>query len=94
MDELPRVLRAYRTTAGRPTGISPFALTYGIEAIIPMEVGMPTLRTEMPEQQNTEFIIKELDTENELRETATIRIASYHQQLENLYNKCVKHRVF
>ena len=27
VDEIPRVLSAYRTTVGRPTGISPFALT-------------------------------------------------------------------
>ena len=48
VDKLPRVLSAYRTTVGRPTGISPFALTYGMEAIILMEIGMPTLRTDMP----------------------------------------------
>ena len=35
VDELPRVLWAYRTIARRPTGISPFTLTYGMEAIIP-----------------------------------------------------------
>ena len=35
VDELPRVLWAYRTIARRPTSISPFTLTYGMEAIIP-----------------------------------------------------------
>ena len=94
VDELPEVLSAYRTTIGRPTDISPFTLTYGMEAIIPTEIGMPTLRTDMPEQSNTEFIIKELDTENELRETTTVRKASYHRRLANLYNKCIKPRVF
>ena len=49
VDELPGVLWAYRTTVGRPTGISPFALTYGREAIIPTKIGMPTLLTDMPE---------------------------------------------
>ena len=49
VDELPEVLWAYRTTACRPIGISPFALTYGMETIIPTEIGMPTLRTDMPE---------------------------------------------
>ena len=65
-----------------------------MEAIIPTEIGMPTLRTDMPEQSNTEFIIKELDMADELRETAAIRVASYQCRLENLYNKCVKSRVF
>ena len=94
VDELPEVLWAYKTTVGKPTGISPFALTYGMEAIIPMEIGMPTLRTDMPKQSNTEFIIKELDTADELRETAAVRVASYQRRLENLYNKCIKPRVF
>ena len=48
VDELPGVLWAYRTTARRPTGISPFALTYGMEAIVPMEISMPTLRIDLP----------------------------------------------
>ena len=94
MDELPGVLWAYRTTADRPTGISPSALTYGMEAIIPTEIGMTTLRTKMPEQPNTEFIIKELDTVNELCEIVVVRIASYHRRMENLYNKLVKPWVF
>ena len=49
---------------------------------------------DMPEQSNTEFIIKELDTADELRETEAVRIASYQRRLEILYNKRVKPRVF
>ena len=81
-------------TTGRPTGISPFALTYGMEAIIPTKIGMPTLQIDMPEQSNIEFIIKELDTIDELRELAAVRITFYHHRLENPYNKRVKPRVF
>ena len=47
-------------------GESPFALTYGMEAIIPMEIGMPTIRIEIPEEANTEAVIKDLDTNDEL----------------------------
>ena len=65
-----------------------------MEATIPTEIGMPTLRTDMPEQSSTEFIIKELDTADELCETAAVRIASYHRRLANLYNRRVKPRVF
>ena len=50
VDELPGVLWAYRNIIGRPTGISLFALTYGMEVIIPTKIGMPTLLTDMPEQ--------------------------------------------
>ena len=48
VDELPRVLWAYRTTARKPTGISPFAITYKMEAIIPTEISMPTIRSDVP----------------------------------------------
>ena len=90
VDELPGVLWAYKTTARRSTGISPFTLTYGMEAIIPTEIGMPTLRMDMPEQLSTKSIIKDLDTTDELRETAAVRVVSYHRRLENLYNKRMK----
>ena len=65
-----------------------------MEAIIPMEIGMPTLRTNVPEQLSTKSIVKDLDMADELSETTTIRIASYHRRLENLYNRRVKPQVF
>ena len=49
VDELSGVLWAYRTTDRKPTGISPFSITYGMEAIIPTKIGMPTIRTNVPE---------------------------------------------
>ena len=86
----PWVLWAYRTIARKPTGISPFSLTYGMEAVIPKEIGMPTLQTNMPKQLSTESIVKDPDTTDELRETTAVQIASYHRRLANLYNRCVK----
>ena len=77
MDELPGVLWAYRTTTHRFIGISSFAITYGMEAIIPTEISMPTIRSDMPEQENEELVIKDLDTVDELRESVAIHIASY-----------------
>ena len=38
--ELPNVLWAYRTTPRRSTGETPFSLTYGAEAVIPVEVNL------------------------------------------------------
>ena len=72
MEELPGVLWAYRTTARKPTGIFPFALTYGMEAVIPTEIGLLTIRTATPESENAKSVVKELDTSDELREAAAI----------------------
>ena len=65
MEELPGVLWAYRTTTRKPTDVSPFALTYGVEAVIPTEIGLPTVRTATPEPANEESMIRELDTSDE-----------------------------
>ena len=51
VEELPRVLWAYRTTDRKPTGVSPFALTYGMEAVVPIEIGLPTIQTSAPESK-------------------------------------------
>ena len=91
---IPGVLWAYRTTARKPTGIFPFTITYGMEAIIPTEIDMPTIQKNIPEQGNAYLMIKDLDTFNELRESAAIRIASYQRRLANSYNKQVKPQTF
>ena len=65
-----------------------------MEAIIPTEIDMPMLRTDIPEQSSIEYVIKDLDMANELREAAVVRITSYHRRLENLYNRRMKPRMF
>uniref|UniRef100_A0A2N9IWS2 Integrase catalytic domain-containing protein n=1 Tax=Fagus sylvatica TaxID=28930 RepID=A0A2N9IWS2_FAGSY len=52
VEELPSVMWTHRTTRRRSTGETPFALAYGVEAVIPLEVGLPTTRT-------TEFDVEE-----------------------------------
>ena len=94
VDEFPGVLWAYRTTSHRPIGISSFALTYGMEVIVLTKIGMPTLRTDLPEKSNAETVIKDLNTADELGEAASIQIASYHSKLANLHNRCMKPRMF
>ena len=64
--------------------MSPFTLTYGMEAIIPIEIGMPTLQTEIPEEANTEALARDLDMTDELREAVVVRMASYQQRITNL----------
>ena len=65
VEELPEVLWAYRITARKLTGISPFALTYGMEVVIPTEIVLPTIQTATPESENAESIARELDMSDE-----------------------------
>ena len=45
VEELPHIFWTYRTTPRQSTGETPFSMTYGAEAVIPLETGFPTLRT-------------------------------------------------
>ena len=65
-----------------------------MEAIIPTEISMPTIRIGIPDQENAELVIKDLDKVDELRESTSVRIASYQRRLGNSYNKRVKPRMF
>ncbi|RVW13311.1 hypothetical protein CK203_088988 [Vitis vinifera] len=95
VNDLPGVLWAYRTTSRRPTGATPFALAYGMEAIIPTKIGMPTVKTIVQDQRdNNEELIRQLDLTDKLREDAAIRIASYHQRAIAQYNKRARPRFF
>ena len=44
--ELPNILWAYRTSARTTIGETPFRLTYGTEAVIPVEVEVTSIRRE------------------------------------------------
>ena len=62
MEELLSVLWTHRTTVRKSTGETPFALAYGVEAVILLEVGMPTTRTtEFVVETNEEDMRKDLD---------------------------------
>ena len=94
INELQGVLWAYRITSLKLTRASSFALNYGMEAIIPTKIGMPTIRTEIHEKANAEVVTKYLDMTDELREAVAMSIASYQYRLINLYNRRVKLHTF
>ena len=55
---------------------------------------MPTIRVEIPKKANVEALVKDLDTTDELREAAAVRIASYQLRLVNLHNQRVNPGTF
>jgi hypothetical protein len=78
VEELPNVLWAYRTTVRTPTKETPFKLTYGTEAVIPVEIGLTTLRTTFHNEEENEGQLRlNLDLLDEARERAARRIALY-----------------
>ncbi|GKA40300.1 reverse transcriptase domain-containing protein [Tanacetum coccineum] len=91
VDELPNILWAHHTMLKTSNGETPFSLTYGSEAVIPAEIGMPTYRTiHFNEAQNEEEMRLTLDLSQRRREMAAIREAKYKNKVEHYYNKRVQ----
>ncbi|XP_030941748.1 uncharacterized protein LOC115966716 [Quercus lobata] len=92
-EELPSVLWAYRTTARTPTGETPFRLTYGTEAVIPVEVGVTSIRRgTFRNGPNDEGLRLNLDCLDEVRDNASGRMTKYQKKMAEYYNKKVKLR--
>ena len=82
-EELPHVLWTYRTTLRRSIGETPFLMTYGAEAIIPLEINFSTKKTStFCPNANNELLEKSLDLIEERRESAMVHLACYQQKLK------------
>ena len=93
VEELPHVLWAYRTTPRRSTGKTPFSMSYGAEAVIPIETGFPTLRTQsFNSSNNDELLERNLDLIEERRESVMVQLAYYQHKLKQDYDAKVKLR--
>ncbi|GKB72786.1 hypothetical protein Tco_0934198 [Tanacetum coccineum] len=91
MGELSHILWAHRTMLKSSNGDTPFSLTYEIEAVIPVEIGMPTLRTaEVDVVRNDEALEINLDLLEQRREQAAIREAKSKKKMEKYYNAKVR----
>uniref|UniRef100_A0A803MIB6 Integrase catalytic domain-containing protein n=1 Tax=Chenopodium quinoa TaxID=63459 RepID=A0A803MIB6_CHEQI len=94
-EELPRILWANRTTPRTATVLTPFSLVYGCEAVLPAEVTTPTARYGLlTPKRNNEELSYDLDTIEERRDLAYIRMATYQQMVARSFNKNVKARIF
>nr|GEX43643.1 reverse transcriptase domain-containing protein [Tanacetum cinerariifolium] len=83
VDELPNVLWAHRTSIKQSNRETPFSLTYGSEAVIPVEIGILTYRTLMiREGYNEEEMRFNLDLLQERKEAATIMKAKYKTKMD------------
>ena len=68
-------------------------MTYGAEAVIPLEVNFPTLRTSsFTPSSNDDLLGESLDLVEERKERAMIHLAYYHQKLKHGYDANVKLR--
>ena len=92
MEELPHVLWTYQTTPRRSTRETPFSMSYGDEAVIPIETGFSTLRNQLfNPNDNDKLLERSLDLIEERRESAMVQLY-YQQKLKQDYDAKVKLR--
>ncbi|XP_077232286.1 uncharacterized protein LOC143868293 [Tasmannia lanceolata] len=94
-DELYHVLWAYHTTPRTAMGESPFNLTFGTEAIIPIDIGVPSPRvTCFNERLNEGRLHANLDLLEEVREESQIRSAAYKQRVSRYHDTKIHPREY
>ncbi|XP_075654667.1 uncharacterized protein LOC142624802 [Castanea sativa] len=68
-------------------------MAYGMEAVIPLESGFPTLKSDQyNDVSNHDMLSDSLNTIEERREVASVKMGSYQQKLKQTYDKGVKSR--
>ena len=78
VEELSHTFWTYRIIPHRSTRETPFSMTFGVEAVIPLETGFPTMRTgSFTPGSNDGLLEKSLDLIEERRENVMVQLAYY-----------------
>ncbi|KAK3009335.1 hypothetical protein RJ639_014476 [Escallonia herrerae] len=95
VDELHKILWAYRTTTRNPIGETPFNLAFGTEALIPVEIGLPSLRLLTYDlNMNDEALRCNLDLLDEQRDQAQLRLAAYQRRVARYHDRRIRPLAF
>ncbi|VFQ60552.1 unnamed protein product [Cuscuta campestris] len=95
LEELPHIVWAFRVTPRRAHGETPFSLTYGCEARLPIEAEFPTFReSNYQPQQNEEDHLAELNLVEERRMAAEVKMSTYQQVVKKYHDNKVGPRYF
>ncbi|KAL0349639.1 UNVERIFIED_CONTAM: Transposon Tf2-12 polyprotein [Sesamum radiatum] len=93
-ERIGEALWAYRTTVRTPTQATPYALVYGVEAVIPLEQQIPSLRIAiqegLTEEENAQIRLEELEALDEKRLEEQQRLECYQARLFRAFNKKVR----
>ncbi|XP_027769580.1 uncharacterized protein LOC114075289 [Solanum pennellii] len=95
---LPYALLGYRTMVRTSTGATPYLLVYGTEAVMPVEVEIPSLRIiQEAELSNAEWVSKRIDQLALIDEKRMVAICHgqlYRQRMTRAFHKRVRARNF
>ena len=92
---LDEILWAYRAIPRTATNRSPYELAFGMEAVTPIELLVPSPRVACHElTANREGKLLALDSVDELREEARLRMTEYQRKVKKAFDKRVAPRHF
>ena len=95
---LPFALHGYRTSTRTSTGATPFSLVYGMEAVLPIEVQIPSLRimkdVDLSEDDWIQTRLDQLNLIDEKRLTAICHGQTYQKQMIRAFNKKVRRQEY
>ena len=95
-ERLPEALWAYCTIVKGPTHATPFSLVYGTEAVLPVEIQLPSLRiamnTQLTEEEKDLLRVRELDSLDETQLEARQNIELYQARISASFDKVVRQR--
>ena len=82
-------------TPRSPTGETPFSLSYGTKAVIPVEATLQSFRIDhSTESTNSDQRRADLDLLEETRAHAGLKMAMYRQRMARYYDRKLKPRSF
>ncbi|KAK3008790.1 hypothetical protein RJ639_014534 [Escallonia herrerae] len=91
-------LWAYRTTFRTSTRATLYALVFGSEAVLPLEVQIPSLcvaiQESLTDEESVQIRLTELESLDEKRLIAQQSLEMYQQRMESAFNKRVRLRSF
>ncbi|GAU48362.1 hypothetical protein TSUD_282430 [Trifolium subterraneum] len=95
---LPFALHGYRTSFRTSTGATPFSLVYGMEAVLPVEVEIPSMRvlmeTELAEAEWCQNRYDQLNLIEEKCMTALCHGQLYQRRMKRAFDRKVRPREF
>ncbi|KAM1676272.1 hypothetical protein ACFX2K_042116 [Malus domestica] len=97
-ERISEALWAYKMTHRTPTQATPYSLVYGVEAVLPLESQIPSLRMAiqegLTEEENAKLRLQELEALDEKRLEAQQHLECYQARLSKAFSKKVRPRSF
>ncbi|XP_020681907.1 uncharacterized protein LOC110099160 [Dendrobium catenatum] len=96
--KMAEALWAYRTTYKTPTKATPYSLVFGVEAVLPLEIELPShrvaIQNDLTQEQNARLRMEELNALDERMLQSQQNLEIYRGRIANSFDRMVRPRSF